>query len=85
MPIVRIDDEGNNIQEIEDKKREEALALQEARRQIRRKKAGKTALRVSLLCYGVAAAAFLFYDQAAGIFLATIPATVLSGLNLLQD
>ena len=85
MPIIRIDDEGNNIQEIEDKRRLEQEALRDARRELRRKKAGKSALKVSILFYSLAVFAFMSYDHHIGIFLATVPATVLSALNLLKD
>ena len=85
MPIVRIDDDGNDISTLEQKKREESEALEATRKFLVKKKLLKQASLglISGLC--VSTAVFVMHDQALGIFLGVWAASGISFLNLLKD
>ena len=67
MPVIRIDEKGNDIQKVT------------------RRKNAKRALSVSIGIYAVALCTFFLYDNMLGLVLSTLPATILSGLNLVDD
>lgn len=82
MPLVRIDDNGNDIEKSQREKKEAAEAIAKTRKELRQKKLIRLSKFTIACSYMTAAMAFFFYSENLGIMIATVPAVVLSFLNL---
>ena len=82
MPIVRIDNDGNDIEKLIQEKKEAQESIDKTRREIQKKRHLALSKTIIAVTYAAASATFFLYSENLGIFLATVPATVLSFLNL---
>lgn len=85
MPLIRLDDNGNDISKIEKLKKEEKEALEKTRKDISKRKKLKVMVGAGVVGYSAAAFAFFYFDPLLGVFLATIPSFLISSLNLIDD
>ena len=85
MPLIRLDDNGNDLDALKQKKEAEKAAIETTRKEIKRRKNALKAITISGLSYLGCLSVFFFYNENLAILLGILPLMFISGLNLVDD
>ena len=85
MPIIRLDDEGNDIEALMAQAEEASKRLELIQREQKRKANAKRAATISAFGFLGALATFFLYSEDLATFISIWFVGVLAGLNLIDD